>query len=315
VSIGDRRVRGVLYVDYVRMIRRQVPSWHTALTPADAVLVAGRVDVDAWFPMADFERLGLVILDHVVRGETDSIRLWGRQQVQAILAYLPDLTSADDPRESVMRFQTFLSSLFSFPAVTLDSVDDAECVLTVNYGMGARAEEAATWQTVGFFEELASSAGGREATGRVLSQGWVPGAKPTSVTVGWTMGQPSPRPFLTRPKVLVVDDEPLVARGLTRVLAQVAEVTHAVDAASALFLLAGRSFDAVVSDFQMPERDGLSLLTEVAERWPAVKRVLHSGAMPAEAKRAMAQGVVDECIEKPAPRDVLVRAVSTPPKR
>lgn len=315
MSVVDRRVRGVLFVDYVRMIRRQVPSWASVLAPADAALVGARVDVDAWYPMEAFERLGLAILDHVVRGETDSIRLWGRQQVQAILAYLPDLRMADDPRESVMRFQNFLSTLFDFPAVTLDSVDDVECVLSVGYGMGERAEEAATWQTVGFFEELVTAAGGREATGRLLSRGWEPGVPGTSFTVEWTRGLPSPRPFLSRPRVLVVDDEPLVARGLTRMLAQVAEVTSAVDAVEALALLSSRPFDAVVSDFHMPGRDGLALLREVAERWPTVKRVLHSGAMPGEAMKALRLGEVDECIEKPAPRDVLVRAVSTPPKR
>jgi CheY-like chemotaxis protein len=297
------------------MIRRQVPSWASQLPAADAAIVGARVDVNEWYPMEAFERLGLAILDHVVRGETDSIRLWGRQQVQAILAYLPELRMADDPRESVMRFQNFLSTLFDFPAVTLESVDDVECVLSVGYGMGSRAEEAATWQTVGFFEELVSAAGGREATGRLLSRGWVPGAPGTSFTVEWVLGLPSPRPFLTRPKVLVVDDEPLVAKGLSRMLAQVAEVTAAVDAVEALALLSSRPFDAVVSDFHMPGRDGLSLLREVAERWPGVKRVLHSGAMPGEAARAQRAGVVDECIEKPAPRDVLVRAVSTPPKR
>lgn len=315
MSVVDRCVRGVLFVDYVRMIRRQVPSWSSVLTPADAAIIGGRVDVNAWYPMADFERLGLAILDHVVRGETDSIRLWGRQQVQAILAYLPDLRMANDPRESVMRFQNFLSSLFDFPAVTLESVDDVEYVLSVGYGMGARAEEAATWQTVGFFEELVSAAGGREASGRLLSRGWVPGAAGTSFTVEWTMGLPSPRPFLTRPRVLVVDDEPLVAKGLGRLLAQVAEVTSALDAAEALTLLAARPFDAVVSDFHMPTRDGLSLLREVAERWPQVKRVLHSGAMPPEAAKAVRAGDVDECLEKPAPRDVLIRVVSTPPRR
>ncbi len=62
----------------------------------------------------------------------------------------------------------------------------------------------------------------------------------------------------------------------------------------------------------MPERDGLLLLHEVARRWPKLKRVLHSGNMPDEARAALKQGVVDELIDKPAPRDVLLRAVATP---
>ncbi len=315
VVLAGRHVRGVLYVDYVRMLRRQLPTWRTVLSPADAALVGAQVDVDAWYPMQQFERLGLAILEHVVRGENDSIRLWGRQQVQAILAFLPMLKTDDDPRESVMRFQNFLSSLFDFEAVLLDAVDDEEAVLRIDYGMVAKAEEAATWQTVGFFEELVTAAGGREATGRLRSRAWLPNEPPTTFAVSWTMGLPSPRPFLARPRVLVVDDEPLVARGLARLLAQVAEVTHALDATEAVKLLEVREFDAVLSDFAMPGRNGLSLLEEVATRWPMVKRVLHSGAMPDDATKALQRGVAHELIEKPAPRDVLVRAVSTPPRR
>jgi CheY-like chemotaxis protein len=304
-----------LYVDYVRMLRRQLHAWREVLAPGDAELVAARVDVDAWFPMAQFERLGLAILEHVVRGEHDAIRLWGRQQVQAILAFLPILKTDNDPRESVMRFQNFLTSLFDFEAVTLDSVDDEEAVVRVRYGMCPKAEEAATWQTVGFFEELVSSSGGREAAGHLRSRAWLPGEPPTAFSVSWTMSAASPRPFLARPRVLVVDDEPLVARGLARLLAQVADVTHALDAAEALKLLESRPFDTVLSDFAMPGRDGLSLLEEVQRRWPSVKRVLHSGAMPGEAVKAMRRGLVHELIEKPAPRDVLVRAVATPGRR
>lgn len=305
----------MLFVDYVRMLRRQLPRWCEVLPAADAAVVAGTVDVDAWYPMADFERLGVAILTHVVRGETDAIRLWGRQQVQAILGFLPELRSEGDPRESVMRFQNFLSSLFDFSAVTLESVDDEEAVVAVDYGMGARAEEAATWQTVGFFEELVASCGGREATGRLMSRSWLPGEPATSFVLTWSLGLASPRPFLERPRVLVVDDEPLVARGVGRQLARVAEVSHAIDAAEALRLLEQREFDAVLSDFNMPDRDGLSLLAEVATRWPRVKRVLHSGAMPPRAHELLLSGQVHELIDKPAPHDVLLRAVGTPPRR
>jgi len=301
-----------LFVDYVRMLRRQLPSWREVLSPADAELVSGRVDVDAWYPMASFERLGVAILEHVVRGEHDSIRLWGRQQVQAILTYLPALKSDDDPRDSVMRFHTFLSSLFDFSTVSIDSADDQEAVLRVGFGMCPAAEEAATWQCVGFFEELVAASNGREATGRLLRRSWLLGEPETTFAVTWVMGLPSPRPFLSRPRVLVVDDEPLVARGLARLLAHGVDFTHALDAAEALEFLATREFDAVLSDFSMPERDGLSLLAEVARRWPHLKRVLHSGAMPDEAHLAVKQGVVDELIDKPAPRDVLMRAIATP---
>lgn len=305
-------MRGVLYVDYVRMIRRQLPAWRSTLDPACVAALDRIVDVDGWYPMEDFERLGLAILDHVVGGEHDSIRLWGRQTVQALLGFLPDL-QASAPDEAVRRMQPYLSSLFDFPVMSLESVGAAGAVLRVSYFMGPRAEEAATWQAIGFFEELVVASGGRAASGSLLTRAWS-GAPSTTFAITWSTTAPSPRPFLDQPRVLLVDDEALVAKALARLLAKAANVSVALSVAEALDLLSAGDFDAVISDYNMPGRDGLSFLEEVSRRWPHVTRVLHSGAMPAEASQAVARGVVHELVDKPAPRDVLIRAVSTRPR-
>jgi len=312
LSATDHHVRGVLYLDSVRILRGGLPGWRTLLVPDDVALLDGQVVSDAWYPMSAFERLGNVILEHVIGNETDAVRLWGRAQVRSMLSFLPELKNVGDARDSVVRFQKYLSSLFDFPAVTVLAVDDAEVMVKVAYGMGPRAEEAATWQTVGFFEELVTASGGIRVENRLASRGWLPGEPPTRFLLTWATKAESPRPFLTHVRVLVVDDEPLVARGLSRLLRPDVEVTHAIDAAEALQLLETRQFDAVLADFTMPNRDGLSLLEEVSQRWPRLKRVLHSGAHRAEVQRAVARGDVHELLEKPAARDVLLRAISTP---
>lgn len=78
-------------------------------------------------------------------------------------------------------------------------------------------------------------------------------------------------------RVVVVDDEPAVARSLRRLLA-----THGFDVltcdsgAAALALLTEASADAVVSDFHMPGMNGVELLAEVKRRWPRTRRVMVS---------------------------------------
>lgn len=309
-----RHVKGILYVDYVRTLRRHVADWQRVLPPDVVAVVGGRAELDRWYSMATFERLGLAILEHVVRGEIDAVRLWGRETLKVVLPHFPELIAPGDPRESLMRFQNFFLALFDFETVTVQDLNDEEGDFGVRWGMSPRAEEAATWQAIGFFEELVTAAGGRNVRTKLHSRAWMPKEPATTFSLHWELLPVEPPAGAGTPRVLVVDDELLVGRALSRTLAAVADVTHAVDAAEALRLLEARDFAVVVSDFSMPARDGLSLLEEVARRWPHVRRVLHSGVMPnREAAHAMLAGVVHEVIDKPAPRDVLVRAVTSPP--
>jgi len=65
-----RNVKGVLFADYVRMIRHHKGvDWDRCLSPEDLQYVQTRVEPDQWYPMTTFERLGDAILVRS-RGET-----------------------------------------------------------------------------------------------------------------------------------------------------------------------------------------------------------------------------------------------------
>jgi EAL domain-containing protein (putative c-di-GMP-specific phosphodiesterase class I)/CheY-like chemotaxis protein len=79
--------------------------------------------------------------------------------------------------------------------------------------------------------------------------------------------------------VLVVDDDVAVADLLRRWLRRAGfEVTVADDGGAACETLAGRSFDAIVSDIQMPGLDGLQLLRGVREWDLDVPVIMMTGA-------------------------------------
>jgi CheY-like chemotaxis protein len=64
-----------------------------------------------------------------------------------------------------------------------------------------------------------------------------------------------------RPRVLVVDDEPLVLRALARVLQRLGiDPDKAANGDEALGLMAQHPYDLVVSDLRMPVLDGVGLL-------------------------------------------------------
>ncbi len=81
-------------------------------------------------------------------------------------------------------------------------------------------------------------------------------------------------------RILIVDDEPLLQRSLTRKLKPlVTEVHVAGSIGEARQLLETHVFDAVVADEQLGLDGGLGsvLLTEISQRFPAMRRVLLSG--------------------------------------
>jgi CheY-like chemotaxis protein len=80
------------------------------------------------------------------------------------------------------------------------------------------------------------------------------------------------------PHALIVEDcvelGSLLAR---RLRARGVPTLQVQNAGAALLALEGRPVSIVIADLEMPERDGLSLLGEVARRWPLVLRVLWTG--------------------------------------
>jgi len=110
--------------------------------------------------------------------------------------------------------------------------------------------------------------------------------------------------------VLVVDDEPAMLRTFERILTSAHfQVVATQDAAKAVALVTERSFDAVVSDVQMPKMSGVDLLRVIRAHDLDVPVLLVSGAPTIEtAIEAVALGAFQYLL-KPFDNAELVRAV------
>ena len=79
-------------------------------------------------------------------------------------------------------------------------------------------------------------------------------------------------------KVLLVDDEEEFTAGLSKVLRRRGfEVEVAGDAATALSLTSGRTFDVALLDVKMPGMDGIQLMGELHRRSPSLPIILMTG--------------------------------------
>jgi PAS domain S-box-containing protein len=98
-------------------------------------------------------------------------------------------------------------------------------------------------------------------------------------------------------RVLLVDDRPSVADLTATYLERVSDdisVCIEGSAGAGLARLDAESFDCIVSDYEMPERDGLALLADVREVEPDLPFILFTGKGSEEiASEAISAGVTD----------------------
>lgn len=106
--------------------------------------------------------------------------------------------------------------------------------------------------------------------GGELSCRSIPGQTVFRIVLPATSAGEAPMPRL--PRLLLVDDDPLVARTLGRTLRSdwQVEVAHSADAASSVLAAAGEPYQALVTDIGMPGRSGWDLVREIRRVHPAL---------------------------------------------
>ncbi len=110
--------------------------------------------------------------------------------------------------------------------------------------------------------------------------------------------------------VLVVDDDVAVGTVLETLLRQDGlRAAHVTSGQAALDALERRPYEAVITDLRMPGMDGMQLLAEIKQRWPALPVVMLTAHGSVElAVEAMKAGAV-EFVLKPFDREELLFVV------
>jgi PAS domain S-box-containing protein len=112
-------------------------------------------------------------------------------------------------------------------------------------------------------------------------------------------------------RVLVVDDEPRVARAVAS-MAEGEETTVVTSGDEALaHLRSGEVFDVVVCDLMMPAMSGMELYERVRAEWPGVEQrfVFMTGGAFTPRSRAFLSTASISCLKKPFDADQLRKAI------
>lgn len=113
-------------------------------------------------------------------------------------------------------------------------------------------------------------------------------------------------------RILFVDDEPNILKGLQRSLRPLRkhwEMVFTDSPQSALEILESKGFDVIITDMRMPGMDGAQLLREVQEEYPTMVRIILSGHSDQEVIMRSVKSA-HQYLSKPCDKEVLVNAVT-----
>lgn len=113
-------------------------------------------------------------------------------------------------------------------------------------------------------------------------------------------------------KILLVDDEPSVLQGYRRHLHKRFDVSICEEPARALEMIEAEGpFGVVVSDYRMPEMNGVEFLSEVRRRQPTATRIMLTGQADHEATlAAINEGHIFRFLTKPCPPEALASSIA-----
>jgi len=119
------------------------------------------------------------------------------------------------------------------------------------------------------------------------------------------------RPAPERPRVLVIDDEPLVRRLLSHLLTRAGfQVIQAVGGADGIRQLREAPVDLVLTDLRMPDCSGWEVARAAQEFSPDLPVVLVTGSSEAERAAPELRALVRAIIPKPVYAETLLPVVS-----
>ena len=115
-----------------------------------------------------------------------------------------------------------------------------------------------------------------------------------------------------QPHLLFVDDERLLHNVFTRLFTRHGmEVTTCLNALQAIEELKNNNFDLVITDFMMPDMDGLELLAHIRQEYPHMRVIMITAHGSVQhAVRSMKSGAIDY-IPKPFSTNELLDRVQT----
>ena len=169
-----RHVKGSLFVEYVRMIRKlKDRDWDQYLTAEDREVMAQMILPSGWYPLETYQRMGIAVLHEIAGAKMETVRAWGRMSTDEILNTYKTMIVEGEPVETLKKFQVLRNRFLDFEGLAVEPREGKRVRLNVDVPFNDKlADEACAFQMLGSFERLIELSGARNVRHEFVKKLW-----------------------------------------------------------------------------------------------------------------------------------------------
>jgi len=184
--MADRKVKGTMVVDHVRMIRaNKGRDWDKYLKPQDWEIVNGRILPSMWYPLETYQRCGWATYQVLAGGNLDLVRLRGRIRGKELFEDIyKNIVIDQNPMKALDRFVIIYGQLFNFSTLEFEKVGEKHARIHHDYDPNDPGSLPYCYQLMGHFDTLIEMTGGKNVKIELIAKQWE-GAPETIFNITW----------------------------------------------------------------------------------------------------------------------------------
>jgi hypothetical protein len=185
--LADRKVKGSMLVDFVRMIRaNKSQNWNDYLKPEDWEIINKRILPSLWYPVEIFTRCGWAIFKIMAQGNLDLTRMSGRMQGKKLFETVyKAVVISQDTIATLNRFVVVYNQFFNFSSFRFEDAGKNHVRLHDDYdGSHDPGMVPFCQNMMGMLDILIEMTGGKNVKIELKAKQWQ-GAPTTIFDITW----------------------------------------------------------------------------------------------------------------------------------
>lgn len=185
--MDDKKVKGSMLVDFVRMIRSfKDLDWNRYLKPEDWDTINGLILSSKWYPFELYSRCSNAAFELLGKGNLQNARANGQMMAKQLFEITyKSMVQGKHPAEALQQFVGTYSSFFNFSMLKFEAVAGTHVKIHHDYDARDKRNIPYCHQLQGMLETLVQMTGGKNGKVEIIAKQWE-GAPATTFDISWT---------------------------------------------------------------------------------------------------------------------------------